>query len=128
VKKVDAETFFTELERWDRELQMNANLILPCPFCGGEAHAFRNAEHEYYVGCSDRIEGCHVESSTWAVAELQMAIDMWNQRPDNDRIANLEAQRDGLFNENKALYRQLVALQKQLDGKRPKKEAANDRH
>ncbi|WP_312320682.1 Lar family restriction alleviation protein [Stenotrophomonas sp.] len=95
--------------------------LKPCPFCGGDPNVFRDENNDYFVGCGDRTSGCNVESFTWAVPDMQLAINMWNQRPEDNRVANLEAQRDGLFNENKALYRQLLSLQKQLDGKPPKK-------
>lgn len=95
--------------------------LKPCPFCGLPGYAFRDEHGDFYVGCGDRTIGCHVETFTWAVKDLDDAVAMWNQRAEEGRIANLEAQRDNLFNENKALYRQLIAMQQMLDEKARKK-------
>lgn len=96
--------------------------IKPCPFCGQPGEVVKCEEHGYFVRCKDSEWHCNSRPQTWSVGDdRQLAIDAWNTRGYEDREAALEAQRDNLFNENKALYRQLVALQKQLDGKDAKK-------
>lgn len=110
------DAYFKALEDWQKEMDEAQPGLKPCPFCGREANIFPTGNGEFFAGCGDRFFGCHVESSTWPASDIASAVSMWNERPEDDRIANLEAQRDGLFNENKALYRQLVAMQKRLDG------------
>lgn len=117
---MNSDAYFTDLEKWQRA-QLDAQPELkPCPFCGGDAHVFRvegeGEEDAYFVGCDGVETGCNVEVQTWISDDMGIVIDSWNQRIDNERIADLEFQRDNLFNENKALYRQLVAMKKRLDG------------
>lgn len=76
-------------------------------------------EHGYFIQCDDSEWRCNAKPKTWETGgDIEAAIGAWNARA---REEDLEAQRDNLFNENKALYRQLVAMQKQLDGKDAKK-------
>ncbi len=96
--------------------------IKPCPFCGQAGEVVECEEHGYFVRCADVQWHCNSRPQVWNTGnDRQLAIDAWNTRGYEDREAALEAQRDNLFNENKALYRQLVAMQKQLDGKDAKK-------
>ncbi|MBA0362412.1 Lar family restriction alleviation protein [Stenotrophomonas maltophilia] len=122
-----AEAYFKSLEDWQRA-QLDAQPEMkPCPFCGGDASVFRvegeGEEDGYFVGCDGVETGCNVELHTLVSDDLSIVIDSWNQRTDHERIADLEFQRDNLFNENKALYRQLVSMQKRLDGN-----AEEDKH
>lgn len=107
--------------KWVEGFHQHGGELRSCPFCGGDANVFRDHANDYYVTCANQATGCNVDSRTWAQEDLETAIVMWNQRPDDARVANLEAMRDGLFNENKALYRTILDLQKQLDGKKPAK-------
>ena len=49
--------------------------LKPCPFCGGEAHAYRN--HLWHVGCERALNGCVTMSAFVTEAD---AINAWNTR------------------------------------------------
>ena len=68
------------------------NDLLPCPFCGGEAHEFEtehDSEHQYQVQC----RGCGAEIAFWspwtagagqrATAALD-CVERWNRRQAED--------------------------------------------
>lgn len=93
--------------------------IKPCPFCGQDGAVIICSEHGYFVECDDAEDRCTAKPRSWETGDdIEEAIRLWNTRA---REEDLEAQRDNLFNENKALYRRLVAMQKQLNGKDAKK-------
>lgn len=49
--------------------------LLPCPFCGGEAHTYKN--NLWHVACEQALCGCVTMSAFITEAE---AIDAWNTR------------------------------------------------
>ena len=56
-------------------------VLLPCPFCGGDAKLFNKGDREdrYDVGCS--TEGCYVEGGAeWWHGDINTLVAMWNTR------------------------------------------------
>lgn len=49
--------------------------LLPCPFCGGEAHTYKN--NLWHVACERAHNGCVTMSAFITEAE---AIEAWNSR------------------------------------------------
>ncbi len=49
--------------------------LLPCPFCGGEAHTYKNSL--WHVACERALHGCVTMSAFLTEAE---AIAAWNTR------------------------------------------------
>ena len=49
--------------------------LLPCPFCGGEAHVYKN--NLWHVACERAHNGCVTMSAFVTEAE---AIEAWNSR------------------------------------------------
>ena len=49
--------------------------LKPCPFCGGEAHTYRN--NLWHVGCEHAHNGCVTMSAFVTEAE---AVEAWNTR------------------------------------------------
>ena len=49
--------------------------LLPCPFCGGEAHTYKN--NLWHVACERAHNGCVTMSAFITEAE---AIEAWNKR------------------------------------------------
>lgn len=51
--------------------------LLPCPFCGGEAHTYKN--NLWHVACERAHNGCVTMSAFITEAE---AVEAWNTRSD----------------------------------------------
>lgn len=59
---------------------MTAPELMPCPFCGGEAHLRDDVSHStaYFIGCA--TEDCFGEIH-WGKSEAE-AVSGWNTRAD----------------------------------------------
>ncbi len=71
------------------------NKLLPCPFCGGEAHPCMDKYHKYFVGCIEcgfyygiKIEdGVELKDGWVAIHNTkEEAIASWNTRKPMERI------------------------------------------
>ena len=63
------------------------NKLLPCPFCGGEAHLEElviDHEHNYFVECGGAK--CSVAPATALFETKEEAIKSWNTRKPAERI------------------------------------------
>ena len=56
--------------------------LLPCPFCGGEAHTYKN--NLWHVACERAHNGCVTMSAFITEAE---AVEAWNTRTPEQAIA-----------------------------------------
>lgn len=56
--------------------------LKPCPFCGGEAHTYKN--NLWHVACENAHNSCVTMSAFITEAE---AIEAWNSRADDYRQA-----------------------------------------
>lgn len=73
--------------------------IKPCPFCGGDAHAYEDDSSDYrshwqwLVICDDKVN-CWADSGYHDCKTEAEAIGWWNNRPIEDalcaRVAELE--------------------------------------
>ena len=64
------------------------NKLLPCPFCGGEAHLTEfiglDKKMNYYVECGSVVCGVYPETTLFDTQEE--AIEQWNTRKPMERI------------------------------------------
>ena len=81
--------------------------LMPCPFCGGKPNdeLEDNGSNVTWVICDNVKDGCGCEGPYKHTPED--AIEAWNRRASEARIAALEAQVEGMR----------VALERILDGK-----------
>lgn len=69
---------------------MNTEQILPCPFCGGEAHTWkRGGEMNWVAGCEKAWPECPVAPFTHAHDTEAEAITAWNTRPQTPSLPNI---------------------------------------
>jgi hypothetical protein len=59
-------------------------ILLPCPFCGGEAHVYRFDRKLWHAECNDLFEDdekdrCNGLACAWGESKAQ-AIEKWNTR------------------------------------------------
>ena len=57
---------------------MSSKILLPCPFCGGEAKLNVLYDDFHQVGCSNPL--CKVLPQTWSYDTDEEAIEAWNRR------------------------------------------------
>ncbi len=87
---IEVETIFdSDREEYEfvqekKEQPMNEAKLLPCPFCGGEAHLDR---HDIFCDCGARIDIPQYVHGKVSIAgfptyeeAIQKMIDAWNRR------------------------------------------------
>lgn len=62
---------------------MTKNRLLPCPFCNGKAHIYKDEYiGTYRVQCQNTR--CSCVPSTWFCETKEGAVDLWNRRAGDD--------------------------------------------
>lgn len=82
--------------------------LKPCPFCGGEAHTYRN--HLWHVACERAWHGCVTMSAFVTEAE---AVEAWNARA--ERTCKIDYERH-CSNCGVYVHESAVLVRKDLDG------------
>jgi len=63
-------------------------VLLPCPFCGGEASMNIGGFGERFVTCSDDNCGGRMGCGIWAANEI-VASELWNRRTESKLVDKL---------------------------------------
>ena len=72
----------------NEDIKSYAKQLKPCPFCGGKAAVGKFAVQGYFVaGCSNSVR-CGVSPITFPRETPEEAMEIWNNRKDEDDTHN----------------------------------------
>ena len=63
----------------DAEIALNAESLLPCPFCGGKADIQLDGDDEF-VRCASCNAGTNAGGIRFGFEDLAMVVRKWNRR------------------------------------------------